>query len=670
MRRFIKGSIYAVLLIALLAIPVMAAFSSTITVTESSNTDYDKIGVTLDKDVDYLADHGFITTSGRDVRITQGVTELDYMLVEDRINFVLGVSGNTTQTAVITTDNTPKDYQIVPGYEGKITISDDAALELGDNFELECTDTWVDTDVTTARHNHYITGNDADTALFDFWWYAQTFTPMQNMTITSVKFLMYRVGNPGTITVTLRETDASGHPLIVPPASELATGITSGDTLTTNAAGEWREITFTNGYRLTAGVRYAIVFRATSGDAGDRAEVLFDDTVATFPGGNIEASNDSGATWNTMVGDDFMFEVWGTGSEGEKLLINKTNAVTSYVSADGDISVDIWTPTGRWAEVASTINGQTHIFAVEEFNGKLYGSTSGGRLFEWNGTDAWVQVAPLLGGAFNIYDLQVFNGKLYGADASTGVLLEWNGTDAWVDVAIRLNGKNINCLKVFDDGGGDDLYGGTDTDGRLYRWTSPAGPWVQVAAPLVETDIYDLEVYDDGGGDDLYGGTSPNGNLYRFTGAAWVQVAPQLNAQTEIRSLEVYDDGSGDALYGGTGNGGRLFQWNDVNAWVQVAPQFGAETVIYGLANYNGHLYGCTGDFANLVYWDDSAAWVQAASRPDAETQVYQLAEFEDNLFGGSNPNAMLLQFMPDLYTVTVEVSSGEHDIIVGIEER
>jgi len=146
MRRFIKGSIYAVLLISLMAIPVMAAFSSTITVTESSDTDYDKIGVTLDKDVDYLADHGFITTSGRDVRITQGVTELDYMLVEDRINFVLGVSGNTTQTAVFTTDNTPQDYQIVPGYEGKITISDDAALELGNDFELEFTDTWVDTD--------------------------------------------------------------------------------------------------------------------------------------------------------------------------------------------------------------------------------------------------------------------------------------------------------------------------------------------------------------------------------------------------------------------------------------------------------------------------------------------------------------------------------------------
>jgi len=148
MRRFIKGSIYAVLLISLMAIPVMAAFSSTITVTESSDTDYDKIGVTLDKDVDYLADHGFISTSGRDVRITQGVTELDYMLVEDRVNFVLGVSGNTTQTAVFTTDNTPQDYKIVPGYKGKITISDDAALELGDNFELECTDTWVDTDAT------------------------------------------------------------------------------------------------------------------------------------------------------------------------------------------------------------------------------------------------------------------------------------------------------------------------------------------------------------------------------------------------------------------------------------------------------------------------------------------------------------------------------------------
>ena len=607
------------------------------------------------------------TTSGADVPFMPGYGASAWMTWVPSIGnaaslsyiFYTSTAGNITGS----------DLFYFPGAAGMTTL-ESPTLELAGNFTIEQAG-YYDTNVTSARHNHYITGNDNDTALGGAWWYAQTFTPMQKITITSVKFLMYKVGGVGTITATLRETDASGHPVVVPPASELATGTTDGDTLTVNAAGEWREITFTNGYRLTAGARYAIVIKAPS--AIGLAEVHFDDTVATFPGGGLEASNDSGATWNTLAGDDFMFEVWGTGSEGEKLLINKTNAISEYVSADGDISVDVWTPAGRWAEVASTINAQTHIFAVEEFNDKLYGSTSGGRLFEWNGTDAWVQVAPLLVGANNIRDLQEFNGKLYGADTSTGVCLEWNGTDAWVNVAAQLGGQTIYKLAVYDDGGGDDLYGCTDGNGLLFRWTSPAGPWVQVAAQLAgEAAVTSLAVYDDGGGEDLYGGTGAAGKLFQWNGvAAWVEVAPQLNGQTVIWDLEVYDDGTGDALYGSTANGGRLFQWNDVNAWVQVAPQFGAEATIFDLLSYNEHLYGCTGNLANLVYWNDTDAWVQAASRPDAETQVYQLVEFEDNLYGGTNPSAMLLQFMPDLVTVTATgIASGEHTVEVGLELR
>ena len=76
----------------------------------------------------------------------------------------------------------------------------------------------------------------------------------------------------------------------------------------------------------------------------------------------------------------------------------------------------------------------------------------------------------------------------------------------------------------------------------------------------------------------------------KFRSAAWIEVAPQLNAETYILTLAVYNG----KLYGGTGVTGRLFEWNGVNAWTEVAPQLNAQTYIYSLAVYNGKLYGGT----------------------------------------------------------------------------
>jgi len=297
MRRFIKGSIYAVILISLLAIPVMAAFSSTITVTESSNTDYEKIGVTLDKDVDYLADHGFISTSGRDVRITQGVTELDFMLVDDRLNFVLGVSGNTTQTAVFTTDNTPQDYQIVPGYEGKITVSDDAALELGNDFELEFTDTWIDTDASASKYLYnkqnaaqvYVSsGVDGDitagiTEIGDYTFelstangnlgssyntrQGQRIDSFPSDTIVSVQFYMNKNGTPtGTATARVRKVSDDSvlgelGTLDVSTLTGSTTWVTFDDT----------SVTGCNGIDIYVAVEYS------GGDAGNFVNVRWGD---------------------------------------------------------------------------------------------------------------------------------------------------------------------------------------------------------------------------------------------------------------------------------------------------------------------------------------------------------------------------------------------------------
>ena len=161
------------------------------------------------------------------------------------------------------------------------------------------------------------TGPDGNYNIGAAGWLSQTFTPAIGHSITSVKLLLYRLaGNPGIITVSIRATDVNA----APTGADLTSGTTDGDTLLTGAENaEWREITFSSGYVLTAGVKYAIVARAPSGGPVDKYAVWRCDQsppVPPYTGGRGWGSADSGSTW-TVDFDywglyvDFMFEDWG-----------------------------------------------------------------------------------------------------------------------------------------------------------------------------------------------------------------------------------------------------------------------------------------------------------------------------------------------------------------------
>ena len=78
-------------------------------------------------------------------------------------------------------------------------------------------------------YEYYNTGDDSGQSVYGSNWYAQTFTPSIAHTITSVKLLLYRSGSPGTVTVSIRATDGSGHPI----GPDLCSGTTDGSTLPT-----------------------------------------------------------------------------------------------------------------------------------------------------------------------------------------------------------------------------------------------------------------------------------------------------------------------------------------------------------------------------------------------------------------------------------------------------
>jgi len=143
-------------------------------------------------------------------------------------------------------------------------------------------------------------------------WLGQTFTVgSSSHTITSIKLKLFRIGTPGTVTIGIRATDGNGHPT----GGDLTSGTIDGDTLTTDDAGEWYEISLTE-YTLPANTKYATVLRAPTADPDTEAVGWRCEWPGTYAGMNGEHSADSGVTWLSLLDywgadGDFMFEVWG-----------------------------------------------------------------------------------------------------------------------------------------------------------------------------------------------------------------------------------------------------------------------------------------------------------------------------------------------------------------------
>ena len=164
-------------------------------------------------------------------------------------------------------------------------------------------------DIKATLYENYNEGDVAGSCIHGTDWRGQTFTPATAHQITSVKLKLARVGLPGTLTVSIRATDGEGKPT----GGDLCSGTIDGDTLTTDGAGEWREITFSPGYELTASTKYAIVSRTLTGDGSNYVSWRADSTSPTYTDGSNTASVNSGSTWILFTTTDMMFEEWGLG---------------------------------------------------------------------------------------------------------------------------------------------------------------------------------------------------------------------------------------------------------------------------------------------------------------------------------------------------------------------
>jgi hypothetical protein len=119
--------------------------------------------------------------------------------------------------------------------------------------------------------------------------------------------LLYKAGNPSTLTVSIKAVDGDGKPT----GADLTSGTTNGNTLPTGSPYEWRAITLTQ-YWLEPETKYAIVCRALEASSPNEINWRSDSSSPSYTGGSFVYSQDAGSTWTVVTGTDCMFEVWGS----------------------------------------------------------------------------------------------------------------------------------------------------------------------------------------------------------------------------------------------------------------------------------------------------------------------------------------------------------------------
>jgi len=265
---------------------------------------------------------------------------------------------------------------------------------------------------SAGSYEYYNTGDDASDDVYGSGWAAQTFTVNAAHTVTSVKLKLYRIGSPGTVTVSIRATSG-----LHPTGVDLTAGTINGNTLTTDAAGAWYTITLTE-YTLSASTKYAIVVRALSGNDSNISYWRYDGSSPTYAGGNVEWSNLWGEDWKSYTTQDYLFEVWGNPYTFSAVIVDKIKIVV------GGINNVIDTRTG----------GTAWYTAVYEYNNTPFTGSVGtlylnGTIMMW-AADRWTYAFSYeMNGSQTIFSITGVLDTQYGLtvinNVAGNIVLNW-----------------------------------------------------------------------------------------------------------------------------------------------------------------------------------------------------------------------------------------------------
>lgn len=200
-------------------------------------------------------------------------------------------------------------------------------------------------------YENYNSGIDDAQAIYDVNWKAQTFTAFNTTHIVSyVALKLKRTGNPGTITVSIRGFNTGSF------GGDLCSGTTNGNTLTTDADGEWRTIAITPTITLTHDTKYSIIVRATSGDISNSTSWKCDSSSPEYTRGDVYASTNSGSSWTIDTAKDFIFKIEGHPYEIE---INSASVDHPTVNPSDTLT---FTGISYYEETTSPVSGKAMVF--------------------------------------------------------------------------------------------------------------------------------------------------------------------------------------------------------------------------------------------------------------------------------------------------------------------
>ena len=518
--KFYKVALLSTVAALLVAVPVLAfLYQAPFTIIESAGTDYDMFPALVGANNTFMAANGFMEADALDTRVeTLAGSDKPHMVADDFTLGAVPVEANSQTNLFFTTGETDlTSMDILAGFEGYNTIEDDPSIELDDDFTIQFTDTFINTDEGEGKELYYKPGasrfyvsedQELTYELSEIPGEWDTVAPQLNGQVGIRSLAVY---------------DAGGGDRLY------------GGTSATGRLFEWDNVS-----------AWVEVAPQLNGQATITALVVFNNRLygSASTGGRLFQWNDVDAWVEVapqLAGEDildievFDGQLYGGTSAGGKLYR--------------------WNGTDAWVEVAPLLGAENGIFSLEVFNGKLYGGTNPlGKLYEWNGTNLWVEVAPQLNGQIRINDLLVYRGELYGGTSATGRLFRWDGVSAWTQVAAQFAAE-VEVERLVNYNG--ELFGSTSNLGNLLKWDDVSA-WGQAASQSgAETRVRSLAVFNN----TLYGGTDSLGTLVEYQNPADSVLATgiasgehDISAGTFARGdISTYDAGATIAVNTGAG---------------------------------------------------------------------------------------------------------------------
>lgn len=194
----------------------------------------------------------------------------------------------------------------------------------------------VSATITPLKHDYYDTNDDRDLLIEStIRWFGQSFivgksTINDTIICSNISILLYRVGIPGLINVSIHPVNSTGYPL----STVLCSKTQNCSTIATASPYTWVSFDFSPRINLTKNTMYAIIVRCLNVTALKQYVWREDITAPTYSWGNYLQSLNSGVTWTKQTSIDCMFRVYGYKYPGKIIDLSVLSFCTTDIAGN------------------------------------------------------------------------------------------------------------------------------------------------------------------------------------------------------------------------------------------------------------------------------------------------------------------------------------------------